>query len=329
MITLYWREEGKTLQEEMRIEDFDVSGIKAPFWIDLKNPTDEATKTLEDHLKIDIPTKKELWKNHVLNRQYIEDGCAFMTAAIINKMDKPYPETGAITFIVTPTYLLTVRDINPTSFKNFCERLTKGGHLFDSPSSLLEGLMEEVITRVAHNSEIVVDSLDDLSHTIFGTNVLDGRRKKNTTKVMKEVLRQLGETADLNSKISESLHSVSRLLMFYKQAVLHDKDSDSPFGVLVSDVQALTTQTNFLSDKITFQLDATLGMVQVEQNMISKMFSVFTVFFLPPTLVAGIYGMNFNFMPELEWLVGYPLALVIMGMCALSSYLYFRKRGWL
>jgi magnesium transporter len=101
------------------------------------------------------------------------------------------------------------------------------------------------------------------------------------------------------------------------------------FDLLISDTSALKTQCAFLSDKVTFLLDATLGLINVEQNVITKIFSVVAVFFLPPTLVSSIYGMNFIHMPELGWIAGYPMALGIMALCAIIPYIYFRKKGWL
>ena len=99
--------------------------------------------------------------------------------------------------------------------------------------------------------------------------------------------------------------------------------------ILVQDVRSLTDHTTFISDKITFLLDATLGMINIEQNAIIKIFSVAAVAFLPPTLVASIYGMNFDLMPELKWEFGYPLAITLMILSAVIPFFYFKRRGWL
>lgn len=298
-------------------------------WVDMIAPTSEELALAERCLKIDIPTKNEVWKNHVLNRLYMEEGTAFLTAALISKTESPYPRTSAVTFILAPKFLLTVHEIHPTSFSNFAARLQKSNYQIQTSADLFEGLLEEIITRVAFNSEIVVDALDDLSHSIFASNVLD-KRRKNTTQSMKSALKKLGDAADLNSKINESLHSLSRMLVFFKQVILpKGGPRDSSIDTLITDVSVLTTQTSFLSDKITFQLDATLGMINVEQNLIIKIFSIVTVFFLPPTLVSSIYGMNFHHMPELDWIWGYPIALGIMVVCAIVPHIYFKKKGWL
>ncbi len=297
-------------------------------WLDVKSPEDAELEFIEKSFNITLPTKTEVWKNHVLNRLYIEDGVSYMTAALIRKVDSPHPETTAITFILTPNFMLTVRETEPTSFRNFSERLMKHPRDFCSSNHMLLGLMEEIISRVAYNSELVVDTLDELSHSIFGEEIT-GDQTKSTSHKMKVALKKLGAAADLNSKINESVHSIQRLLIFFKQIVSQDIHVDNNIDVLIADANALTTQSGFLSDKLTFQLDTLLGLINVEQNLIIKMFSVVAVFFLPPTLVSSIYGMNFEFMPELQWHLGYPIALGIMLFSILVPYFYFKKRGWL
>jgi len=308
-----------------------VAGDAVPegaLWLDIMSPTIEEERSIESQLGIAIPSKEEVWKNEVLNRFYTEDGAVYMTAAIINKADSPYPQTSAVTFILTPKCLVTIRYINPTSFHNFADRMLRKPKSFTTGPEVLEGLLEEIITRVAHNSEVVVQILDALSHDIFGVGTFENNRK-NPSQIMQAVLRRLGTCNDLNSKINESLHSLHRLLIYFREAPGTGKDITQSIRTLYNDVQSLTKQTDFLADKISFQMDATLGMINVEQNLIIKIFSIAAVFFLPPTLVSGIYGMNFQIMPELGWNYGYPMAIGFMCMCALVPYLYFRKKGWL
>lgn len=296
-------------------------------WIDITNPTLEEERSIEQQLSIAIPSREEVWKNEVLNRFYNENGVSYMTAALITKVDSPYPQTSALTFILMPGCLVTIRYINPTSFHNFADRMIKKPHRFNNGSEVLEGLMEEVITRVAHNSEVIVQELDSLSHNIFGGGLEQSRA--NPSQKMQEVLRRLGTSNDLNSKINESLHSIQRMLSYFREVHSGGKEVNNAIRTLYTDVQALTKQTDFLADKIIFQMDATLGMINVEQNLIIKIFSVAAVFFLPPTMVSSIYGMNFEVMPELHWTYGYPAAIGFMVLCAIIPWLYFRKKGWL
>jgi magnesium transporter len=297
-------------------------------WIDLVSPTHQEQELLKKQLSIEIPSSEEIWKNHVLNRLYTENGISYMNAAIITKVGSAYPETSPVTFILSHNYLITIRSISPTSFSNFDHRIQHFPRKFSSGANVLAGLLEEIIVRVAHNSEVVVEDLDRLSHEIFNSNTFENY-KKSPSQVMKDVLKRLGACADLNSKINESLHSINRMLSFFSNISDKTPEVSKAIGVLKTDSNTLMQQTSFLSDKITFQLDATLGMINVEQNMIIKIFSIVTVFFLPPTLVSSIYGMNFVHMPELQWIEGYPFAVGLMIAIAVSSYMYFHRRGWL
>lgn len=325
MITAYhWH-------EDTIISTLLIASDKVPprtIWIDIHAFTPEEEISLETQLGIEILTREEIWKNHVLNRLYTENGISYMTAAIINKVDTPHPQISSVTFILTHDYLITLRQISPTSFRNFAQRLLGHPRHFTNGPEVLEGLLEEVITRVAHNSEMVVEQLDNLSHDLFDPHALE-KCKQSPSEMMKDVLRRLGACADLNSKINESLHSISRLLGFFHKIPDKGAQVDADIGILVTDAKALTQQTAFLSDKITFQLDASLGMINVEQNTIIKIFSVVAVFFMPPTLVSSIYGMNFAHMPELQWAAGYPVAIILMLLCAFIPFAYFRKKGWL
>ncbi len=326
MITVYRLEE-----DAMMTSDVPASGILPvnSMWIDILNPTPDEEKNVETQLGIEIPTREEVWKNEVLNRFYEENGAHYMTAAIITKVDSPYPKTSAITFILTRTRLLTIRYISPTSFSNFTRRLLKYPKRHNSSVKVLESLLEDVITRVAHNLEVVVNDLDDLSHKTFGTMAPEQNSSTKSAKNMSAILHSLGKNADLNSKICESLYSLRRLVHYFKQAHNSGKEMDKAIATLANDVEALIQQTHFLSDKIIFLQDAILGMINIEQNLIIKIFSVVTVFFMPPTLICTIYGMNFRHMPEINWIYGYPTVIAFMVLCSVVSYYYFRRKGWL
>lgn len=326
MINITYRQNNESLSHPWHPSDPLPDGL---YWLDMVAPTSEEHIEVEKRLSIEIPSKTEVWKNNVLNRLYVEEDVAYMTASLISKSDSTYPTTSAVTFILGKTFILTVHDITPTSFKNFVARLQRPHEKFLTSAHLMAGLFEEIIHRVAYNSELVVSSLDEVSHDVFGVNVLDKQVKKPAGERLKSAIKKLGAAADLNSQISDSLHSINRLLVFLKQISAPEPTTISAIDLMVSDTIALKSQCAFLSDKITFLLDATLGLINVEQNVIIKIFSIVAVFFMPPTLVGTVYGMNFHHMPELDWLAGYPMALGIMVICAIIPYLYFRKKGWL
>ena len=325
MITVFFRKGDSILSSKLAERD-NISD--SAVWIDIESPNSYDLELIKQHCHINLPSKNDVWKNNVLNRLYVENGTAYMTAAIITKNESTYPNISAVTFILTPDTLITIRDISPTSFNMFAQRIQTFPEMFRTSGQALEGLLEEMITRVAHNMEVVEETLDAFSHRVFGGGKLD-EQEKNTSQAMKNVLKELGTCADLNSKTNESLHSINRMLHFFKQISKDDNELKKDIDIMISDANVLTHQTQFAAEKITFLLDALLGMINVEQNLIIKILSVASIFFMPPTLVASMYGMNFKHMPELEWVDGYPMAISLMLIFAVLPYLYFRKKGWL
>ena len=325
MITVFYKHDN-TIQTKKLDEKEAIP--RSSLWIDVESTTEYDLDLIQKSCGIRLPSKNDVWKNNILNRLYVANGIAYMTTAIITKHDNSYPNISAVTFILTPDSLITIRDISPTSFNMFAQRLQATPEMFKTSEQALEGLLEEMVTRVAHNIEVVEETLDNFSHSIFGGEVLD-KNEKNSSQLMKNVLKSIGTCADLNSKTNESLHSINRLLHFFKQTIPAASELDKNIDIMISDTNVLTEQTNFAAEKIAFQLNALLGMINVEQNLIIKIFSVVSVFFLPPTLVASLYGMNFKHMPELEWAEGYPMAIIIMLLFAVLPYMYFRRKKWL
>jgi magnesium transporter len=299
-----------------------------PVWIDLINPTPEEEKNLPQNLNIALPSRGEIWRNQALNRMYTRDGISYMTAAIFT-CEENNPRTWPITFILTPDFLITIREADPAAFLKFQETLLLQPRKYKTSEDVLEALMEEIITGLALDNDALIQRLDALSDQVLKDETFNVK-KESASNVTRSVIRLIGYCDDLNSKINESLHSLSRLLSYFRDthgpgnpSVQRDAD------VLLTYTRSLTEQAEFLSHKIDFQLEAALGMINAEQNLIVKTFTVLAVFFMPPTLISSIYGMNFEHMPELHSPIAYPLVLVVMVLSALVPYFLFRKKGWL
>jgi magnesium transporter len=329
MITVFHMVAGKVAETQL---DPTHNVPDEPVWIDLINPTEDELRLLPQTLNLALPSREEIWRNHALNRMYTRDGTSYMTAALTSggaEDQKRQPQTSTVTFILTPDFLITIRDIDPEPFLSFQQDLLLNPKRFRTSADVLEGLLEEVILRVAADHAFVVNGLDGLSGRIFADHAFDGR-KGNPSLIMGHVLKELGHIADRNSKTNESTHSLIRLLTYIREdhspdnaAICHDA------GRLIKDARSLADQSTFLNDKINFLLESALGMINVEQNLIAKIFSVVALIFLPPTLVVGFYGMNFAHMPELNWRFGYPMAILLMALFAVLPYVYFRHKRWL
>jgi len=233
-----------------------------------------------------------------------------------------------VSFVLAGERLVTVRYEEPRAFQIFPQRAQKIALGISNGESILVALLEAVIDRLADILERAGNEIDTISQDIFAHHVEKPVKGRDFQAVLKQIARQ----NDLSSNIQESLVSLQRLFGFLGQTTTQnksDKDIRSRVKTLTRDAVSLADYASFLSAKITFLLDATLGMINIEQNAIIKIFSVAAVVFLPPTLIASIYGMNFKHMPELDWTFGYPLALLMMIASAILPYLYFKRRGWL
>ena len=310
----------------------------APFpdeflWADLFEPTPEEEKAVEALLTVDVPTRDEMKEIETSNRLYEENNAVYMTATVGSKLDTTTPESSAITFILANGRLITNRYVDPTPVRRFMQYVERSPAACTSSATLLAGLLESFVERIADLLERVQAELDSVSHTIFrrSNGASPGKGTSPSSSDLQAMIQKIGANGDLVSKARESLVSFQRLLMYVQQAasVTLSQDQRGRFKSTMRDVQSLSDHATFLGNKIQFLLDAVLGLINLEQNNIIKIFSVAAVMFLPPTLVASIYGMNFQLMPELDKPWGYPVALVAMLVSAVVPYLYFRRKGWL
>lgn len=298
--------------------------LKAALWIDLVNPSKEEESLIEKTLELDIPTREEMQEIELSSRLYKENDALFMTVTMVAKSDSPEPKSDAVTLIMANNQLITVRYIEPHSFALFTSHLAKLSPESQNAAWLLIELSDTSIDRLADILENVSRYLDECSQAIFHS-------KTNEQLDYKMLLQKIGASGDLNTKVQESLTSFNRLITFYAKQFSANSvlDLQSQLTILATDIKSLSDHVAFLSNKVIFLLDATLGMVNIEQNNIIKIFSIAAVVLLPPTLIASIYGMNFEFMPELKWHFGYPYSIVLMIISAWLPYKYFKTKKWL
>jgi magnesium transporter len=298
-------------------------------WIDLIEPTREEDRLVEVRLNIEIPTRDEMRDIEPSSLLYTENGARYMTARILCHSDTETPKLVPISFILTDKVLVTVRYDEPRSFQMFASRAIKPGGCVPQPEAVLDGLIETVIDRAAEILRRVGDDIELTSRNVFERDAGTAERGD----AYQQVIRSLGRSGDLISNARESMVSLERMLLYLSANMQRPQRASgfqAEWRTAVRDVQSIEEHANFLNSKITFILEATLGLVSIEQNKIIKLFSVMSVVMMPPTLIASIYGMNFKkWMPELEWEWGYPLALAFMAAAAAIPYLYFKRKRWL
>jgi magnesium transporter len=326
MLTAY------TCHQRTLSETHKLDSDEGLFWVDLMTPLDEEEKATEDRFGIDIPTREELAEIEVSSRLYQEDNAAFMTATVVHRGTDDRAETSPVTFILKGGILITVRYAEPRAFPLFIRQLQRPGHCPITGEAALIGILEAIIDRAADHLEATSAILDQISRSVFKRRQV-GKPTSNT-KRFQDLVTSIGEQGDFVSKMRESFITLGRMVAYLSvmsETIKRASKAENQVRLttLRRDIQALADHATFLSNKISFLLDAVLGMVHIEQNAIIKIFSVAAVVFLPPTLVASLYGMNFAHMPELNWIYGYPTAIALMVLSGLLPYYFFKQRGWL
>jgi magnesium transporter len=315
--------------DRLRVVDDLIANQEQVVWIDLLGPTKEEEASVERLIGVGIPTREEMEEIEISSRLYAENGAYVMTATLPAHADGDRPEMLPVTFVLAGTRLVTVRYHEPRAFHTFPMRAEKADMGCTSGDTILISLLEAIVDRLADVLERASREVIDISQDIFQSTEKKASKRDQD---FQAVLHRIGGKEDLVSKIQDSLLTLQRLSGFLANVVGKDivgKDIRARVKTLSRDVISLSDHASFQTQKITFLLDATLGMINIQQNAIIKIVSVAAVVFLPPTLVASIYGMNFDIMPELKWLLGYPFALALMVLSAILPFWWFRRKGWL
>ena len=321
MLTIY------RMQAERVVVEHIEAGATLPvdmLWVDLSNPTDSEEKLVEAHFGIDVPTRQEIRTIEVLSRFTEQMGTLFMTATVISQSDTKQPVSDPITFILTQEVVITCRYSSPTAFETFADYIARHPEIFCTPERIFLGLVQTVIQRLADLLDRIGLDLDRYSQEIFHQDTIKSDQ-------LQMLMGKIGRSGELLTRINESQHSLSRLIAFSDQSYEFSfaKETKARLKGLTRDLGAVHGYAAGLTQDVNFLLNASLGLISIQQNQIIKIFSVAAVIFLPPTLVASIYGMNFHFMPELSWQYGYPFGLCIMVISAVIPFLYFKRKGWL
>ena len=331
MITAFVPQNGRGIQR-IEVSPDDPLPPNA-VWLDLFEPSAAETARVQAELGISLPTRDEMREIEPSSRLYLEGDASYMTAQVLSRSDEPNPMSEPLTFVLARRALITLRYSDPRPVSSFASRICRQAATCTSAEDALVGLIEAFVDRIADILEKAGIDLDAVSRQIFSVGQENARRDENHLQM---ALKALGRNDDLVSTTRESLLSLSRLLRFFGTMLdANDKldkktarDLKARLKIVVRDIASLNEHASFESHKVNFLLDATLGQINIEQNRIIKLFSVAAVVFLPPTLVASVYGMNFHQMPELGWSLGYPWALGLMVLSAVLPYWYFKRKGW-
>ena len=327
IIVLFQNQNNGIEKKEIKVND---SLPPNTIWIDLIKPNLKEEKYIEKILNIEAPTEEEMDKFEIISPFYVKNDVDYMTVTVLDKASDDYPDSIAITFILTDKYLITTRYDNVKSFDYLNAWIVRDKKRALSPEYVLTATIDFMVNCCADILEEVGNEIDSLLTLVFEKPI---KKKKESSQLHNEIIRKIGRAGTIISKNRESLVSLNRMVIYFSQIdnakYMGKKESRLRIRHLANDVTSLSEYANFLSQRNSFLLDATLGMISVEQNIIIKVFTVAAAVFMPPTLIASIYGMNFKNMPEMDLTFGYPLSLLLIVISAVVPYLYFKGKGWL
>jgi magnesium transporter len=300
---------------------------RGSIWIDMIEPTAEEDQKVQAYLNCKIPTRADPDFSEPPEAHYAEDGVRYLQASVVSEAEAS-PDITDVTFVICDATLVTVRYDESDSFEIFGKKLCRSWGQALIPDAIAVGLVNTIINLSARALGKVGVSLDELGNRIFKATGDNSKRSA----VYSGTLEGLGREDERISNLRESLLSIERLLLFLSaegRAAETPKPVREATKAALRDLQSLEEDANFKAQKVQFLLDATLGFINLAQNDIIKLFSVLAVIFMPPTMIASIYGMNFKIMPELNWWWGYPAALVLMVVVGVGPYVFFRWKKWL
>ncbi|MBU0588318.1 MAG: magnesium/cobalt transporter CorA [Gammaproteobacteria bacterium] len=327
MLNIFTLVNGRLFQEE--IESLEELSRFRPIWVDLEAPTVEEKRWVKQYFGLSIPEDAMDEDIEESARFYEEDNGELHIRSDFLIADDLEPRTMRVAFIVnlfnndlkSKGVLFTIHDEDSPVFRLLRMRARRAPGLIEDAKDVLLKLFDADAEYSADTLEGVYDELEKVSNMVLSGDVTDA--------LASVVLGAIARQEDLNGRIRRNMMDTRRAVSFIMRSKMLNGEQFEEARQILRDIDSLDSHTAFLFDKINFLMDATVGFININQNKIIKIFSVASVALLPPTLIASIYGMNFKFMPELDWAMGYPYALAIMVSSALGPMWYFRKRGWL
>ena len=291
-------------------------------WVDMVNPSDEERELVQRAFRLELPEDEELLDLEESARCYADEHGLHISSFFLHK-DADVTSNVTVSFVFNAGRLLTIRQEELAVFRLFRLRARVQPGFVSSAQDILLAIYDAAVEYDADMLEEIYTELEPISQSVLN------RQEEMTDQRMAETVARLAAYEDINGKVRLDLMDTRRALSFLLRSRTLSADQENTLREVLRDLESLNNHTGFLFDKINFLMDAVMGLINLAQNKIIKIFSIASVVFLPPTLVASIYGMNFQYMPELAQVWGYPAALVLMVFSGFAPYWYFRRKGWL
>lgn len=327
MLNIFTLANGRLCQEE--IESLEELSRFKPIWVDLESPTPDEKHWIMQYYGLSIPADAMDEDIEESARFYREDNGELHIRSDFLVPDEAQPHTVRVAFILnldnaelkSQGVLFSIHDEDVPVFRLLRMRARRAPGFIEDAREVLLKLFDGDAEYSADTLEGIYDDLETVSRKVLSGDVTDA--------MAGEVLGAIARNEDMSGRIRRNAMDTRRAVSFMMRSKMLNSEQFEDARQILRDIDSLDSHTAFLFDKINFLMDATVGFININQNKIIKIFSVASVALLPPTLIASVYGMNFKYMPELDWAMGYPYALALMVGSAVIPMFYFRKRGWL
>lgn len=317
MIKAYLRSEDSFRQISVEPDELVELDAGSLIWLDLLSPSPDELTTVERSLKIELPTRQESEEIEFSSRFWEDEtGIDINTYFLVRQEEKFHNET--VSFILRGNFVVTIRFSDHRIFTEFSRKLRLSPRSFRDGADILSGIL-------AMRVDMDADTLEALSRGIASL----GRREPHSFENPTEYLAHITDYEDINITIRENLTDKHRVLSSLLKSASISENLKKEFSMMMKDVNSLVISANFNFERLDYIQNLFLNHLSVEQNKVIKIFTVMSVIFLPPTMIASIYGMNYKHMPELEWVFGYPFALTLIVLSAVLPLYIFKKKGWL
>lgn len=296
----------------------DITQLHGAAWIDLINSTEEERTQVEAMYRQDLPEPKEMEEIEASARFFEDENGLHIHSLFLHEIEGR-PRNTTVAFTLSGNRLFTVHDRDVPALRLLRRRVRRDPSLVGNAMSIMITLFQIKVDDLADVLEEVYTGLEATSRLVL----------EDEDASLEDALEQLASLEDLNGKVRLCLMDTQRALTFLLRKGRLAAEHAERVREILRDIDSLLPHSAFLFEKVNFLMDAAQNFTNIEQNQIIKTFSIAAVVFLPPTLIASIYGMNFQFMPELNWPWSYPVALVLMILSAITPYWYFKRKGWL
>jgi len=320
VITAFFKD-GDTFRFTREVQT--VEELKDAVWIDVLRPTPEEKDILRAALEIELTLQHPTI--------YHEDDTLFMTMGLVSKDEENETRVNKLTFILHEECVVTLHEIELMPVAIFAQRIRRKAHLYGTPQNILWGLLFALSETVADRVEAVGTDLEQLSKDIAEMPTELGTGKTGTMTEISELLAELSRYEDFISQSGESVLQLARLVRYFNAEVdgFTEAELQARVNELAADVAGIKDHLAFEHDKVRYLQQASMGILNMQQNQIVKVFTILTAVFLPPTLVGTMYGMNFAYMPELSWKWGFPVTILLTFLSAILPLIYIKKKRWL